>query len=54
MRAIWDALETVDRAVFAVLERKDRLLGRRETLLARAKQSTEHIKPPQRLITFDT
>jgi hypothetical protein len=54
MRGIWDALEMVDRAVFAVLETKDRLLGHKDTLLTRAQKKTEHIKPPQPLITFDT
>lgn len=53
MRAIWDVLETVDRAVLSVLETKDRLLGHKEALLVRAQKKTEHIKPPQPLITFD-
>lgn len=53
MRALWDTLETFDRAVFGLLERSDRLLGR-EAVLARSKKATAEVKPPQRIITFES
>jgi len=52
MRALWDALETVDRTVFGALALRDRLLGR-EALLARTKKATAEVKEPQRIITFE-
>jgi len=52
MRALWDVLERVDRAVFSVLGRRDRLLGR-EALLVHTQKATADVKPPQRLIQFD-
>jgi len=52
MRPLWDLLETVDRTVIALLDQRDRLLGREE-LLARTKKATADVKPPQRLITLD-
>lgn len=53
MRPLWNALETFDRTVIALLDQRDRLLGR-EDLLARTKKATADVKPPQRLITLDT
>jgi hypothetical protein len=53
MRALWNALETLDRAVFAVLDRRDRWQGR-ETLLVQTQKATADVKPPQRLITFES
>jgi hypothetical protein len=53
MRALWNALESFDRAVFAVLERRDRWQGR-ESLLAQTQKATADVKPPQRLITFES
>jgi len=52
MRALWNALETLDRTVFGALERRDRFLGR-EPLLPRTQKATAEVKPPQRVITLD-
>jgi len=52
MRALWNALETLDRAVLVTLEKRDRWLGR-GALLERTQKATAEVKPPQRIITFE-
>jgi hypothetical protein len=52
MRALWDALETADRLVLGTLDRVDQLL-KRKPLMQRTQDITQHVRPPQRIITFE-
>ncbi len=52
MRALWDALEGLDRLVLGSLDRVDRL-RKLDPLFERTKKETEKVRPPQRVIEFD-
>jgi hypothetical protein len=52
MRVLWDALEAVDRVVFGTFDRVDQLL-KRKPLMQRTQDITQHVRPPQRIITFE-
>ena len=52
MRIIWDVLERVDLSSLALLDKADRLLGRKPTL-ERTKERTKDVREPQRIIEFD-
>lgn len=52
MKALWDSLEKLDRALFKGAERVDKL-RKKATFRARMEQSVEDIRPPQKAIQFD-
>lgn len=52
MRVIWDVLEGADRVGMGVLDRVDRLLGRKP-LFERTLERTRNVRAPQRVIEFD-
>lgn len=52
MRIVWDVLEGADRIGMSVLDRVDRLLGRKP-VFERMVERTKNVRAPQRVIEFD-
>lgn len=52
MRALWNTLESLDRAVFTLSEKVEKARGK-ATFRKRAEESVEDIRPPQKAIQFD-
>ncbi len=52
MRAFWNALEIADRTSFLALDKLDESLGR-PRFRARSEKAIEHVRPPQKAITFE-
>lgn len=52
MRALWTTFEIADRASFLALDKLDKLLGRGD-FRSRTEKAIDHVRPPQKAITFD-
>ncbi|HXS19169.1 MAG TPA: hypothetical protein VN764_18350 [Polyangiaceae bacterium] len=52
MKALWNSLEQLDRALFKGAQRVEQL-RKQSSFRARMEQSVEEVRPPQKAIRFD-
>lgn len=52
MNILWNTLEKLDRAAFVTLDKVDTWLGR-DNYRKRTEKAVEHVRAPQKAISFD-
>ncbi len=52
MNALWTTLEVLDRTLFSAAKKLEDLRGK-EPFRAQEEKRIEHVRPPQKAITFD-